>query len=80
MVQQTRFLFLSDWDGTITTRDSNDFLTDENGLGPVRRAELNRAVLDQVLPFRDAFKQSMYLLQAAVQRAEPGEQCWITSG
>lgn len=49
------FVVLSDWDGTITDRDSNDLLTDNLGYGYAERRKLNERILDGSLTFRDAF-------------------------
>ncbi|KAG8922296.1 hypothetical protein FRC03_004550 [Tulasnella sp. 419] len=50
---------LSDWDGTITNLDSNDYLTDNLGFGQTRRRELNLEVLSGRATFRDAFKEML---------------------
>lgn len=49
---------LSDYDGTITTRDSNDCATDDLGFGEARRRELNVEILNG-RPFRDAFAEML---------------------
>ncbi|GAA5978173.1 hypothetical protein JCM11641_001124 [Rhodosporidiobolus odoratus] len=49
------FILFSDFDGTITTRDSNDCATDELGFGVDRRRALNVEILEQRVTFRDAF-------------------------
>ncbi|KAK6497670.1 hypothetical protein TWF481_012075 [Arthrobotrys musiformis] len=45
----------SDWDGTITSLDSNDYLTDNLGFGRAKREEMNEEMISQRLNFRDAF-------------------------
>ncbi|TCD62165.1 hypothetical protein EIP91_007271 [Steccherinum ochraceum] len=50
-----KFVALSDWDGTITTRDSNDYLTDHHGFGLEKRREGNVRILSGE-PFRDEFR------------------------
>ncbi|KAI9752833.1 MAG: Ribosome biogenesis protein brx1 [Chaenotheca gracillima] len=49
-------IFFTDFDGTITMRDSNDYLTDNLGFGYEKRRELNFAVLEERMTFRDAFQ------------------------
>ncbi|KAK2623506.1 hypothetical protein QTJ16_007060 [Diplocarpon rosae] len=53
----SRFIFFTDFDGTITQQDSNDFLIEEFGVGPAQR----RLVFDDILfgrrTFRDGFKE-----------------------
>ncbi|GHJ84211.1 hypothetical protein NliqN6_0613 [Naganishia liquefaciens] len=53
------FVVLSDWDGTITTMDSNDFLTDNLGLGYQKRREMNKEVLTGATTFRDSFREML---------------------
>ncbi|EIW68345.1 hypothetical protein M231_00333 [Tremella mesenterica] len=50
-----KFVVLSDWDGTITDKDSNDFMTDNLGMGREKRRELNGRILDGSMTYRDAF-------------------------
>ncbi|BGO93971.1 hypothetical protein NBRC10512_005222 [Rhodotorula toruloides] len=54
-----RFLLFSDFDGTITLRDSNDCATDELGFGVERRRELNVEILNGQKTFRDAFAEML---------------------
>ncbi|PVG01335.1 hypothetical protein CPB86DRAFT_97953 [Serendipita vermifera] len=53
--KNAKFVVLSDWDGTITSFDSNDHLTDNYGFGKERRRELNIEILKGKTTFRDAF-------------------------
>ncbi|KAG8905022.1 hypothetical protein FRB99_000813 [Tulasnella sp. 403] len=53
------FVVLSDWDGTITNLDSNDYLTDNLGLGRQRRRQLNLDSLTGAKTFRDAFREML---------------------
>ncbi|BGP48041.1 hypothetical protein JCM10450v2_003913 [Rhodotorula kratochvilovae] len=46
------FIIFSDFDGTITTKDSNDTATDELGFGLARRRELNVEILNGQKSFR----------------------------
>ncbi|RPA88071.1 hypothetical protein BJ508DRAFT_409976 [Ascobolus immersus RN42] len=54
-----KFIFFTDFDGTITMRDSNDYMTDNIGYGPERRRELNIEVLEGRWSFRNAFKDML---------------------
>lgn len=56
---EPKAVVFSDFDGTITMRDSNDFLTDTVGYGEKRRRELNLEVLHGRWTFRDAFKDML---------------------
>lgn len=59
MKTNPKFIFFSDFDGTITTRDSNDFLTDNVGYGQVLRKQGNQDVLNDKLSFRSSFQGMM---------------------
>lgn len=52
-------IFFTDFDGTITLKDSNDHLTDNLGYGPVKRRERNIEVLEKRTSFRDAFRDML---------------------
>jgi len=54
-----KFVVLSDWDGTITSFDSNDYLTDNFGMGLEKRRQLNLDILSGKNNFRDAFREEM---------------------
>ncbi|KAL7271132.1 hypothetical protein RUND412_006139 [Rhizina undulata] len=54
-----KYLIFSDFDGTITFKDSNDFLTDNVGFGAERRKELNKEILEGKVTFRKAFKEML---------------------
>jgi len=49
------FVVLSDWDGTITNLDSNDYLIDNLGMGLQKRREMNVDILAGRMVFREAF-------------------------
>lgn len=58
-----KFVVLSDWDGTITTCDSNDYITDNYGMGAAGRIALNKEILEfdksgerSGKSFKDAFE------------------------
>ncbi|WWD19235.1 hypothetical protein CI109_103693 [Kwoniella shandongensis] len=54
--KDAKFVVLSDWDGTITDRDSNDWLTDNLGFGFEKRRALNIECLEGRIGFRDSFR------------------------
>ncbi|KAL1973239.1 hypothetical protein VTN31DRAFT_5874 [Thermomyces dupontii] len=54
-----KIIFFTDFDGTITLKDSNDFLTDNLGFGHEKRRALNKAVLDGTMSFRDSFREML---------------------
>ncbi|KAF8069232.1 HAD-like domain-containing protein [Lyophyllum atratum] len=63
-----KFVVLSDWDGTITTRDSNDcghHMTDNLGYGKDKRREGNMNVLSGRMTFRDSFREMLESVAAA---------------
>ncbi|KAG0695376.1 HAD-like domain-containing protein [Suillus ampliporus] len=64
-----KFIVLSDWDGTITTQDSNDFLTDNFGMGRENRVTLNQRVRNNEDNFRDAFRK---MLESVVENGKEG--------
>ncbi|KAG8748558.1 hypothetical protein FRC10_003692 [Ceratobasidium sp. 414] len=55
--KDAKFVVLSDWDGTITNFDSNDYLADNFGCGFEKRRELNKEVLVGNMTFRDSFRE-----------------------
>lgn len=54
-----KFIFFSDFDGTITQSDSNDWLTDNLGFGQSQRKQGNQDVLEDRKNFRDSFTDMM---------------------
>lgn len=54
-----KFIFFTDFDGTITTADSNDFMTDSIGYGAEKRLQGNVDVLSGRMNFRDSFREMM---------------------
>jgi 2,3-diketo-5-methylthio-1-phosphopentane phosphatase len=54
-----QFIFFTDFDGTITLQDSNDYLTDNIGYGPERRKQMNRETLEDRMTFAETFKDMM---------------------
>jgi 2,3-diketo-5-methylthio-1-phosphopentane phosphatase len=59
MRTRPQYVFFTDFDGTITQQDSNDFLTDTLGFGPALRRAGNADVLHGRRHFRDAFREMM---------------------
>ncbi|KAK4230319.1 HAD-like domain-containing protein [Podospora fimiseda] len=54
-----KFIFFTDFDGTITQQDSNDFMTDNLGFGAELRKKGNEDVLYGRRDFRDSFKDML---------------------
>jgi 2,3-diketo-5-methylthio-1-phosphopentane phosphatase len=54
-----KFIFFTDFDGTVTQQDSNDFMIENFGTGPARRKEMFQDVLFGRRTFRDAFKEML---------------------
>lgn len=54
-----KFVFFTDFDGTVTLQDSNDHMTDTLGFGNPRRVALNKAVLAGTITFRDSFAEML---------------------
>lgn len=52
-------IFFTDFDGTITLQDSNDYLTENIGFGRPRRLEINELILNELMLFRDGFQQML---------------------
>ncbi|KAH9887943.1 HAD-like domain-containing protein [Cubamyces lactineus] len=67
-----KFVVLSDWDGTITNRDSNDYMTDNLGFGPEKRRQGNLDILAGKTTFRDAFRE---MLESVVANGHSFEEC-----
>lgn len=59
MKTSPKFIFFTDFDGTITLRDSNDYLTDNIGFGLEKRRQGNRDVLEEKDSFRESFRKMM---------------------
>lgn len=59
LASKPKLIFFTDFDGTITTLDSNDHLTDTLGFGAAERRKLSDAVLAGNLDFREAFRQML---------------------
>ncbi|GAD97828.1 conserved hypothetical protein [Paecilomyces variotii No. 5] len=64
-----KVIFFTDFDGTITIDDSNDYLSDNLGFGVEKRRALNMAVIEGRMPFRDMFQQMLEHIET------PFDQC-----
>ena len=56
---QPRVIFFTDFDGTITLQDTNDFITDNYGMGKAERRQLFHAVIDESDTFRNTFQKML---------------------
>ncbi|KIJ38472.1 hypothetical protein M422DRAFT_33255 [Sphaerobolus stellatus SS14] len=54
-----KFVILTDWDGTITTYDSNDYMTDNLGFGKEKRRQGNLDILSGKVTFKDGFREML---------------------
>ena len=54
-----RVIFFTDFDGTITLQDTNDFITDNYGMGYEQRRKLFHAVIDHSDTFRNTFQKML---------------------
>jgi len=63
---------LSDWDGTITTYDSNDYMTDFLGYGKEKRRAGNLEILSGRITFREAFQE---MLESVSRNGHTFEEC-----
>lgn len=70
--QDKKFVVLSDWDGTITNRDSNDYMTDNLGYGMEKRRQGNLEILSGRETFRDEFRR---MLQSVVANGHTFDEC-----
>ncbi|KAI9713505.1 MAG: hypothetical protein M1820_000887 [Bogoriella megaspora] len=59
MKTNPKFIFFTDFDGTITLRDSNDYMTDNIGYGYEKRRQGNMDTLEGKTTFRESFKGMM---------------------
>lgn len=70
MATKPRFIFFTDFDGTVTQQDSNDLLTDTLGFGVELRRQGNRDVLEGRRAFRDSFEEMMDSVSATTGFAD----------
>ncbi|KAI9821874.1 MAG: hypothetical protein M1827_002456 [Pycnora praestabilis] len=57
-------IFFTDFDGTITLKDSNDYITDNLGFGLEKRRQGNIVVLEGKASFRDEFRKMIDSINA----------------
>lgn len=55
--KKPKVIFFTDFDGTITQKDTNDYITDNHGFGLEQRRAGNKLILDGVDSFRDGFQK-----------------------
>lgn len=55
--KKPKVIFFTDFDGTITLKDTNDYVTDNHGFGFAERRKGNQMILDGVDSFRDGFQK-----------------------
>ncbi|KAG0642049.1 HAD-like domain-containing protein [Tuber brumale] len=63
MAPASKAVVFTDFDGTITLKDSNDYLTDNLGYGEKKRRDGNIDILENRVKFRDAFKEMLDSVQ-----------------
>jgi 2-hydroxy-3-keto-5-methylthiopentenyl-1-phosphate phosphatase len=56
---RSKIIFFTDFDGKITLKDTNDFITDNHGLDLQKRLEGNQAVLDGTDTLRDGIQKML---------------------
>ncbi|EEQ88385.1 hypothetical protein RJZ56_000949 [Blastomyces dermatitidis] len=59
MKTKPKVIFFTDFDGTITLKDSNDYMTDNLGYGLEKRRQGNIDVLEDKITFRDSFREML---------------------
>ncbi|KAL4399310.1 phosphatase [Malassezia pachydermatis] len=57
--QEAKYVFLTDFDGTITLEDSNDYMVDLHGMGYDARRKIADDVVADRIGFRDGFRQML---------------------
>ncbi|CAN6631779.1 polyol phosphate phosphatase Pyp1p [Trichomonascus vanleenenianus] len=55
MKTNPKMIVFTDWDGTVTLQDSNDYMTDNLGFGVVKRKAINQEILEGTETFRHGF-------------------------
>lgn len=63
LASNPQFIFFTDFDGTITLQDTNDYMTDHVGFGVELRRKGNEDVLHGRRDFRDSFQEMMDSIQ-----------------
>ncbi|PHH51146.1 putative phosphatase YNL010W [Ceratocystis fimbriata CBS 114723] len=70
MKTDPKVIFFTDFDGTVTTSDSNYMMCDAIGYGKEKRCAANDAVLNGERSFRDAFNEMMDSVQTPFSEAQ----------
>ncbi|PWZ01907.1 hypothetical protein BCV70DRAFT_198188 [Testicularia cyperi] len=55
--KDAKYVFLTDFDGTITLLDSNDHMVDTVGMGYTERRKINVEIVEERVSYREGFKQ-----------------------
>ncbi|RMZ75924.1 hypothetical protein DV738_g5212, partial [Chaetothyriales sp. CBS 135597] len=82
-----RVIFFTDFDGTITLQDTNDYITDNYGFGREKRTGYNPHIISGKISFRDGFQdminswnmpftQAVEILKANIQ-LDPGFKAFM---
>jgi len=61
-----KVIFFTDFDGTITLKDTNDYITDNHGFGVEERRAGNKLILDGSDSFRDGFQKMINSWQVSL--------------
>lgn len=59
MTKSVPAIVFTDWDGTVTLEDSNDYLTENLGFGRPKRLEVNDEILDGKKSFKQGFSEML---------------------
>lgn len=51
-----KYVFLTDFDGTITEVDSNDHMVDTVGMGYTERRKINEKIITEKVSYREGFR------------------------
>ncbi len=70
--QGPKAIVFTDWDGTVTLQDSNDYMTDTLGFGLKKRKDVAQLMLNEKLSFRDGFRE---MLQSITDNNHSLEDC-----
>ncbi|KAK5947517.1 hypothetical protein PMZ80_001668 [Knufia obscura] len=64
--KKPKVIFFTDFDGTITLKDTNDYITDNHGFGVEQRRAGNKLILDGTDSFRDGFQKMINSWQVSL--------------
>lgn len=64
--KKPKVIFFTDFDGTITLKDTNDYITDNHGFGVEERRAGNKLILDGSDSFRDGFQKMINSWQVSL--------------